>query len=160
MDLLLDVNVIVDSCLGRRPWCEWSDAALEKCRHEGGRLWIYAGSVQTLEYVTRNELRKMAEEGRWGWSAKQVAWRARELLTAFTADKHWLSALAGEGPVFSAGDPEDEQLLRALDRFPQGSIKLLTRDHSLLRDHPDKTVSPQEPVRERCFPGNAGLWPA
>jgi len=45
--------------------------------------------------------------------------------------------------VFSAHDPEDEQLIRALDRFAPGTIKLLTRDQPLLDAHPDKTISPE-----------------
>jgi len=68
---------------------------------------------------------------------------ARSLLTEFAKDKQWLAALAGEGPVFEAPDPEDDQLIRALDRFPTGVIKLLTRDEGLLAEHPDLTISPE-----------------
>ena len=142
MDLLLDVNVAVDSCTGRKPWCFASDVAISKCLSEGGRLWLYAGSVQTLEYVTRSELRRLATEKGNPLSGKQLVAQTRNLLKTFAADKHWLAALAGEGPVLDTADPEDEQLLRALDRFPANSIRLLTRDEGLLNDHPEKTISP------------------
>jgi len=49
--------------------------------------------------------------------------------------------------VFSAHDPEDEQLIRALDRFVPGTIKLLTRDQPLLDAHPDKTISPERVIQ-------------
>ncbi len=136
MDLLLDINVAVDSCTGRKPWCATADLAIIKCQFSGGRLWLYTGSVQTLEYVTRKELKRMAAEQARNLSDKQLEEQTRELLHAFVADKHWLSALAGEGPVFKAQDPEGERLLRAMDRFLSGRIKLLTRDERLLANHP------------------------
>lgn len=144
MDLLLDINVAVDSCVGREPWCAMADLAMAKCSAEGGRLWIYTGSVQTLEYVTLKELRRIAVEEATGLSAKQLQRQTRDLLMAFVAEKHWLAALAGEGPVFTTEDPEDEQLLRSINRFSPGSIKLLTRDESLLEGYPEKTISPEQ----------------
>lgn len=54
-------------------------------------------------------------------------------LDEFSLDKHWLSALSGEGVgIFVADDPEDEQLIRALHRFPEVQLALLTRDQQLL----------------------------
>jgi len=38
MDLLLDINVAVDSCVGREPWCAMADLAMAKCSAEGGRF--------------------------------------------------------------------------------------------------------------------------
>lgn len=152
MDLLLDVNVAIDSCLGRRPWCELADLAMAKCQIEGGRLWLHAGSVQTLEYVARAELARMtAEEGR-ALTARQIAYQARALLSAFAEDKHWLAALADEGNVFAAEDPEDEQLIKALSRFREGNIRLLTRDARLLQQHPGKTISPETFLRQPAAP--------
>lgn len=69
---------------------------------------------------------------------------ARWTLREFVRDKYWLSALAGEGNVFAAPDCEDAQLLRALDRFDVGHIKLLTSDSARLQAHPDKVVSPEQ----------------
>jgi UDP-2-acetamido-2-deoxy-ribo-hexuluronate aminotransferase len=148
MDLLLDVNVAIDSCIGRKPWCHWVDLALAKCLSEGGRLWLYAGSVQTLDYVTRRELKRVQPAGEAPLSAKQLEARSKALLAAFTLDKQWLAALAGEGSVFDCADSEDEQLLRALDRFAPGSIKLLTRDELLLENHSDRTISPEAYCRQ------------
>lgn len=55
-DLLLDVNVAVDIATKRQPFFSISRDAVAACQAEGGRIWLYAGSVQTLEYVARNEL--------------------------------------------------------------------------------------------------------
>jgi len=144
MDLLLDINVAVDVCTKRSPFYPDADLALAKCLYEGGRLWPYAGSVQTLEYVTRQELQYQQSVNGPPLSAKQLGRQARDLLKVFTADKHWLAALAGEGDVFDSDDPEDEQLVRALNRFPPGAIKLLTRDQKLLDAHPGKTITPTQ----------------
>ncbi|RLC28919.1 MAG: aminotransferase, partial [Deltaproteobacteria bacterium] len=66
-----------------------------------------------------------------------------EELKEFSKDKQWLAALAEEGHVFDSVDPEDEQLIRALKRFPTEDIKLLTRDTLLLKKYPDKAISPE-----------------
>lgn len=145
MDLLVDVNVAIDVCAGRAPHALSAAAALLRCKDQGGRLWLYAGSVQTLEYSLLAELKRDAERRSSPTpSNRALLRRARELLDAFAADKHWLAALAGEGPVFGSADPEDEQLMRALERFPSDSIRLLTRDRKLLEEYPDRTISPQE----------------
>ena len=147
MDLLLDANVIVDHCLNRQPYVKVVNLAMAACHKRGGRLWLYAGSVQTLEYVTFKELlRKYKNQDRLG-SAKQVQHKARKRLHEFVSDKQWLAALAIEGDVYSAFDPEDEQLIRALDRFGPDSIKLLTRDQYLLTEHPEKSISPEQYCR-------------
>ncbi len=144
---------LVDICTKRAPFYVRSRDAISKCRAEGGRLWSYTGSVQTLEYITRKELtRKHKQEG-LTTTARQIAEQASKVLQKFTADKQWLASLASEGAVFSAKDPEDEQLIRALDRFEQGTIKLLTRDEPLLEAYPEKTITPtdfcQLPTEER-----------
>ena len=48
MDLLLDVNVAVDVCTKRPAFYKMADFVLAKCTQTGGRIWLYAGSVQTL----------------------------------------------------------------------------------------------------------------
>lgn len=144
MDVLLDVNVAMDACIRREPFFKDADLAIAKCLQDGGRVWLYTGSVQTLEYVTRRELRISQAGDAPALTARQLERQTRNLLRAFSADKHWLAALSGEGPVFDSADPEDEQLVRALDRFPPGAIKLLTRDAFLLAAYPQKTISPSE----------------
>ena len=144
MDLLLDVNIVVDICTRRDPHFEAADVAVAKCEHEGGRVWLYVGSVQTLEYVTRAELKRLSLEGNQQVTAKQLAWQSRNLLSGFCEGKHWLAALAGEGNVFGSSDLEDEQLVQALTRFERGTIKLLTRDEALLKRSPEHALTPQQ----------------
>ena len=144
MDILIDVNIALDVCTGRAPHDECSAAAMLQCSNNGGRLWLYVGSVQTLEYNLFRELKRSFASAPTQPSNRQLIVQSRALLKAFTADKHWLAALADEGPVFESVDPEDEQLFRALSRFSPGSIKLLTRDELLCGRHPEQTITPQQ----------------
>jgi len=125
-DLLLDVNIVVDVCSARRPWYIDSSEAMARCLDNGGRVWLYSGSVQTYEYSLAKEIFRENQEKKVSFANSLAA--ARDVLAVFCNDKNWLAALAGEGAVFEYDDPEDEQLVRALDTFPHGSIKLLTRD--------------------------------
>jgi len=144
LDLLIDVEVAVDVCAGRRPHAVSSAAALLHCNDHGGRLWLYSGSAETLEYTLAAELRRCADEHTASTLSDGASLhRARELLDTFAADKLWLAALAGEGPVFNSNDPEADRALRALERFPPGEICLLTRDKQLLHAYPEKTVTPE-----------------
>ena len=143
MDILLDINIAVDICARREPHFESADMAVSKCLSEGGRLWLYAGSVQTLEYVTRDALRRTNAREGFAATARQLEWQTRQVLNEFAADKHWLAALADEGNVFHSPDPEDEQLIRALARFAPGTVKLLTRDETLCDRYPELTIAPQ-----------------
>jgi UDP-2-acetamido-2-deoxy-ribo-hexuluronate aminotransferase len=147
MDLLIDVNVALDVCGQRKPHAATSMLAIETAKARAARLWLYAGSTQTLEYNLYQHLKRIQQPSPHGPSNKSLLGKARRVLCEFVKDKQWLAALAAEGPVFDAGDPEDEQLLRALDRFPAGSIKLLTRDGLLLEKHPDKTITPEDYCR-------------
>ena len=113
MDLLLDVNVVIDLCAPRVPWYGPAKEALAQCAATGGRAWLYTGSVQTLQYNLYNELKALRPE----LSHRHCMQLAQCRLADFAQDKHWLAALAGEGAVFDSDDPEDEQLIRALERF-------------------------------------------
>lgn len=144
MDILLDVTIAVDSCVGRKPWCELADLAMTKCQSEGGRLWLYTGSAQALYHVTRRELQRITIDQGRKLSGNQLEEQAKSLLRAFTADKHWLAALAEEGNVFDGLEPEDEQHIKSLARFAPGSIKLLTRDELLCQRYPALTITPQQ----------------
>ena len=152
MDLLLDINVAVDIVCKREPFYINADLALARCLHHGGKVWLYAGSVQTLEYITSGELKRNRISNGMAFTAKQVAQQARDLLKAFTADKHWLAALAGEGNVFHSSDPEDEQLILALSRFAPGAIKLITRDALLCQQYPEFTMTPTDFVQAPLAP--------
>lgn len=150
MDLLLDVNIVLDVCAHRSSFAELSAAALVHCTNTGGRLWLYTGSVQTLEYNLIREL-KLSIVGVQPTN-KQLMIQARAVLKAFAVDKQWLAALPEEGAVFDSEDPEDEQLIRALDRFTPGTIKLLTRDRLLCERNPELTVTPQEILQTKIQP--------
>jgi UDP-2-acetamido-2-deoxy-ribo-hexuluronate aminotransferase len=96
-----------------------------------------------LEYVARAEFKvKILKEGK-DLTARQLEKLTRKMLKAFTADKHWLAALSGEGEVFGSEDPEDEQLVRALGRFNKGEIAFLTRDERLLDRQDSDILSPE-----------------
>lgn len=148
MDLLIDVNIALDICARRPSFYTAARDALALCQQQGGRLWLYVGSVQTLEYNLYGTLRRDQEAGETKLTKRQLHSRCLALLKTFAADKHWLAALTGEGDVFTADDPEDEQLIRALARFVPDSIKLLTRDEPLLEAHPDKTISPKRFIEQ------------
>lgn len=152
MDLLLDVNIVADVCTKRAPFFRTADLAIAKCRNDGRKLWLYAGSVQTLEYVVRGELQRGNQESGLTLTQRQLQYQARLVLKEFAADKHWLAALAGEGLVFDAPDPEDEQLIRAMDRFAPGTIRLLTRDKPLCGRYPDRAITPHQYLQTRRQP--------
>ncbi len=144
MDLLIDINIVLDVCASRMPFAPISAAALQRCQDQGAKLWLYAGSVQTMEFNMAREVQRKAEIQNTSISKRQCASRARQVLKVFAQDKHWLASLADEGNVFDSADPEDEQLVRALSRFATGSIKLLTRDEPLCDRYPDLTITPQQ----------------
>jgi UDP-2-acetamido-2-deoxy-ribo-hexuluronate aminotransferase len=142
MNLLLDVNVVVDVCAKRQPYYADSLGAVAFATKQGHRIWLYAGAVQTMEYTLGSELKRLRQGPIASISNKAFGLQARALLHDFSTGKNWLSALAGEGDVFEADDPEDEQYILALDRFKRGDIVLLTRDEVLLKKYPDLTMSP------------------
>ena len=144
MDLLLDEQIIVDICAPREEFASSARKALERCRRYGSRSWIYAGSVQSLQHALCRELLRQNAVTGTPDDHPQMYRHAGQLLQEFSADKHWLAALAGEGPVFDAHNPGQEQLLRALDRFPAGSVKLLTRNAQLTAAHPELTITPEK----------------
>ncbi len=142
--ILFDVNIIVDICARRKPFFKLSCDSLEKCFADGCSPWIYTGSVQTLEFTVASELVRLKELDGCSLTGSMSLQIARKLLAIFSSKMNWLAALANEGDVFGADDPEDQQLIRALDRFPEGSIKLLSRDKLLLSKYPEKVISPEQ----------------
>lgn len=152
MDLLIDVNIVLDVCACRMPFAPSSAAALQRCQDQGAKLWLYAGSVQTMEFNMAREVQRKIESQDAQISNRQCAFRARQALKAFAVDKHWLAALAEEGNVFDSTDPEDEQLIVALGRFAPGSIKLLTRDELLCERHPALTITPSQYLQTSLQP--------
>lgn len=140
--LLLDVNIVVDACVRRKSSAD-SIAALAKAQAVGISLWVYVGSVQTLEFVLSSEIVRLnAEHGLPPVSRGAALRAARQCLKQFAQRVNWLAALSGEGVVFEAEDPEDMQLLLALERFPVGAAKLLTNDKPMLKTAPEQTLTP------------------
>lgn len=142
INLLIDVNIVIDICARRLPFASASAAAVQHCKNHGGKLWLYTGSVQTLEYNLLSEIKRAQSGTDDSVTKSQWLTRTRRTLQAFAQDKHWLAALADEGNVFDSPDPEDEQLIRALARFAPGTIKLLTRDEKLCELYPAHTITP------------------
>lgn len=140
MDLLLDINIVIDLCAPRVQWHGEARSVLNRCAENSGRVWLYVGSVQTLVYKLFKEI-KIA---RPNVSAKVAMQLAQQELADFASDKQWLAALAGEGNVFDAEYPEDEQLIRALDRFAPGKMILITRDQRLLDRKDTRILSPEQ----------------
>ncbi|MGB5832002.1 MAG: DegT/DnrJ/EryC1/StrS family aminotransferase [Thiohalocapsa sp.] len=143
MDLLLDVDVVLDLCTPRMQWSGAAGNAISRCANNGGRLWLYVGSVQAYQYGLARALEDDALGNGQLVSDAPYLDLARRILAEFCKDKHWLAALANEGDVFDAANCGTEQLLRSLDRFEPGSIKLLTRQANVLDAHPDKAVTPE-----------------
>lgn len=130
-DLVLDVSIVVDLCLERGEHFADALAALEKANAEGHRIWLYAGSVQALQYVLANELRRSSHQP--DLSLAQSHDLARRLLSRFSMSVQWLAALAEDGQVFDQRAPEDAQLSRAVARLGKEAW-LLTRDEALLKN--------------------------
>jgi UDP-2-acetamido-2-deoxy-ribo-hexuluronate aminotransferase len=127
-DILLDVNIVVDICTERMPYFLPSLEVINKAKEQGHRVWIYVGSVQTLEYVTAAELKRQDNEQSFG----HCLLTARRLLETFVEDKQWLAALSSEGNVFTDYDPEDAQLYQAVQRLGIDA-RLVSRDDKMTK---------------------------
>lgn len=73
MDLLLDVNIVVDICAPREAFEEAARDALALCKQSGGQVWMYAGSVQTLEYTLYHKLKRQYAAAKIHGSNRQGA---------------------------------------------------------------------------------------
>jgi UDP-2-acetamido-2-deoxy-ribo-hexuluronate aminotransferase len=145
VEALVDPNVLIDVATKRTPFAQDSLQSLARLRSAQCRLFVYAGSVQTLRYQTSRELVRQRPELPNGAALRY----ANLLLEPFLQDFDWLAALAGEGrTIFAEDDPEDAQLIRALDRLGEDAI-LLTRDAGLLARCP-RARSPQTILSEEA----------
>lgn len=136
VDVLLDVDVVVDICAERTPFVGDALRVQEICRTGRYSLRVYAGSVQTMQYTLAAEL------ARDGGSFARSLETASAILERFGREVEWLAALAEDGAVFTAEDPEDEQLCRAVTRIP-GEAVLVTRDAALI-DRCSRAISPRD----------------
>ena len=140
IDLVLDIGIVADICLERGTHFTAALAAFEKAKTEGTRIWLYTGSVQALQYVLANRLRRTSYSEQT-LSLSQSHELARRLIGRFSESVHWLAALAEDGLVFNQSSPEDAQLVRAVARLGEHAL-LLTRNEALLKTCP-QAVSPQ-----------------
>ena len=86
MDLLIDVNVALDVCGQRKPHAATSMLAIETAKARAARLWLYAGSTQTLEYNLYQHLKRIQQPSPHGPSNKSLLGKARRVLTEFVKD--------------------------------------------------------------------------
>lgn len=96
--LLLDVNIVVDLCVERAGSAN-TRLALALAEASGASLWVYTGSVQTLEYVVASELRGKAHDNGETLTGTAARAQARALLKRITAGYQWLASLSAEGPT-------------------------------------------------------------
>jgi UDP-2-acetamido-2-deoxy-ribo-hexuluronate aminotransferase len=115
-DLVLDIGIAADICLERGTHFAAALAAFEKAKTGGARIWLYTGSVQALQYVLANRLRRNSYSEQT-LSLSQSHELARRLIGRFSESVHWLAALAEDGLVFDQSSPEDAQLVRAVARL-------------------------------------------
>ncbi len=140
--ILLDVNVVVDLCVERDGTAN-SALAIALAESTGKSIWVYTGSVQTLEYVVAQEIYRVSQSKGILISHNESNKKAKADLIRQTAGMQWLAALSGEGNVFGCDDPEDEQLILSLDRFPKNTALLLTRDKPMLKRAGALAITPE-----------------
>ncbi|WP_319559835.1 DegT/DnrJ/EryC1/StrS family aminotransferase [Marispirochaeta sp.] len=143
MDILFDVNIVVDLCARREPFYSQALQVEEFCRAHGMRVRLYTGSVQTIHFVLAAALadhdkNSGVEMQRRGFYLRE----ARQLLEVYSSDILWQAALSEDGQVFDNEDPEDAQLIKAVDRLGKDAV-LLTRDEGLL-NRCTKAVTPSD----------------
>ena len=149
MDLLLAIDGCVAACTPQHAAHADAMAAITRCLGHGGRVWLYAGAAQGYEDGIRRALEDGARTGVAESAHTNYAPLARQRLQAFTAGKQWLAALAGDCADCASPNPAQDRLLRALQRFSTGSIKVLTLDPGFVGAHPDQVI---EPVQYLALP--------
>ena len=140
--ILLDVNIVVDLCIERDGTAN-SALAIALAKSTGISIWVYTGSLQTLEYVVAQEIYRDSQSKGILISHKESNKKAKANLIRQVAGMQWLAALSGEGNVYGCDDPEDEQLILSLDRFPQNTALLLTRDKPMLKRAGALAITPE-----------------
>ena len=145
MDILLDIEIAIESfdLDGSNPLS--SEKAISLCRDLGFRVWLYVGSLQTLEYRTCHELSHTEETQGKCLSHHEVRNQARALIRSLSEKAHWLSALASEAELAPDLDLDAEQiqLLNAVKRIARGEVVIITRSDRLLEYAPELTLTPE-----------------
>jgi UDP-2-acetamido-2-deoxy-ribo-hexuluronate aminotransferase len=114
--------------------------AIARCTTTGGRVWLYAGAVQTYLRALSDTLGAAAQAQSTPSTQASLQHDARRRLQAFAEDKHWLAALGADIDVPSTDDAGTGQLLRAVERMGSDRMQLLTSDAGLSDAHPDLAI--------------------
>ncbi len=140
MKILLDVNIVVDICAERLPFFKKATQVFAWLMNKNIQPYLYSGSVQTLIYSLATQIHKLDRP-----FSKSLE-IARNELNKFSESVYWWSALSEDGQVFLDKDPEDAQLIKAVNRMSEDSF-LLTRDKQLLKRF-NKAISPEKFIQK------------
>ena len=140
MKILLDVNIVVDICAERLPFFKKATQIFTWLMNKNIQPYLYTGSVQTLIYSLATQIHKL---DRPFSNSLEIA---RNELNKFSESVYWCSSLSEDAQVFLDEDPEDAQLIKAVNRMGVDAF-LLTRDKQLLKRF-DKAISPDEFIRK------------
>ena len=136
MKILFDVNVVVDLYSERIPYLYGILQILKFSKKNGYTTYLYTGSVQTIHYVLARAIKKP------DYSISKSLSIASGILKKASVNFKWWPALSEDGSVFDDIDPEDAQLIKAVNRMGADAL-LLTRDKELLI-RCDKAISPDQ----------------
>ena len=140
MKVLLDVNIVVDICAERHPHSGYAADIMGYCIESNQSVYLYTGSVQTLIYSLATQIHNSERS-----FVKSIDIASKEL-DKFSSKITWWSSLSEDGAVFHDIDPEDAQLIKAVNRMGEDAL-LLTRDKKLLK-RCDKAISPDQFLSE------------
>lgn len=111
--------------------------ALEGRRTEAGeRIWLYAGAVEAMRTGAIRHMSRSSD-----LPEQDVVEQAKALMMSYAEDKQWLGVPACDDHVFQFDNPHEAMLIQALDRFPSGSVTLLTESASLLEEGDERIMS-------------------
>ncbi len=138
MEVLLDISIVIDICSRESAYSETLQKAFDKVK-KLERAWLYLGAVQTLVC----DLAKQIQNEKVALSFADAELEAKERLHGFSAECHWLAALAGDGEsIFAEDNPKNSQLARSVNRLGTDAY-LLTRD-TRLQKICNQAISPEE----------------
>jgi dTDP-4-amino-4,6-dideoxygalactose transaminase len=147
-DIALGADIVVDLCTASEGDFSPAAKAVRQCTESGGRIWIFAGSLNTYLTGVRNRLQDNAQKESPLLDNDGMEALARKRLANFCQNTNWLAALSCESSIFEFENPEQQQFIQALKTFPEGSIKLISKDPSLLENHPELTLSPEDYLKQ------------
>ena len=144
MNLVLAIDTCVAACNPESAHHTESLTAIKRCMDQGGMVWLYAGAAQGYEDGLVLALGECVSRSATAATRIDNERLARQRLQAFSQDKQWLAALAGDCADFESPNPSQDRLLRAMRRLPPGSTRVLTLDQGLIGDHPEQAIGPAQ----------------